>query len=210
MRVELWRGCISERRESLAELSRTLSPREIERSRRVVDPARLRAYIVTQAALRRVLAAVTSADPADIEFSYGWRGKPYLKFPDAALWFNMSHSHDIVGVAVSRDGEIGLDIERARRLVNADRVAERFFTDEERSGIASAGPGEKDLLVVQAWTRYEARIKQIGGNMWHREDARGAAIVTTDVQVAEGYGCSVAAAARADVTLREIGDLFAE
>lgn len=68
---------------------------------------------------------------------------------------------------------------------------------------------DRDLVFVQAWTRYEARVKKVGGNMWGRGAASDTGIVTRDVAIAPGYGCSVASdAGEWRVSVRDASGLW--
>lgn len=210
MVIDIWRGMITEIGDATGIPAADLSERERARASRL-EGERARSYLVTQAVLRRVLAHYVGIRPAEIRFEYGRRGKPHLP-PSAAkeaLHFNMSHSSDLVAVAVTRFGEVGLDVERARILHNGEAVARRFFSVAERAEIEAADENDRHMHFVQAWTRYEARVKKIGGNMWNREAAADPRILTRDVRIADGYGCSVAAdIGKWGVELREISDLW--
>ena len=90
-------------------------------------------------------------------FSENKNGKPYFtNFPD--FYFNISHSADGIAIAVDTK-EIGIDIEKIRD-VNL-RVADRFFTDEEKKYVY------KDEEFCQKrffeiWTKKEAYVKKHG------------------------------------------------
>ena len=62
-------------------------------------------YALAHAALRQILAGYLERDPSRLEFSKGAQGKPALVLtPDqAALTFNLSHSHEAALVAVTRN-----------------------------------------------------------------------------------------------------------
>lgn len=55
-------------------------------------------------------------------------GKPMAE----GIFFSVSHCKEIVGIAISRVDEVGLDIES--NLKACEEIAERFFTEEERNG----------------------------------------------------------------------------
>lgn len=79
-------------------------------------------------------------------------GKPYLKgYPN--FYFNISHSKDAVAVAFG-NSEMGVDIEKVRPV--NQKVAKRFFTENERAKIKSP----TDFFTV--WTQKESIIKKDG------------------------------------------------
>lgn len=82
------------------------------------------------------------------------KGKPYFENNDA--FFNLSHSGDMVVLAVDAD-EVGIDIEQIR-LVNK-RVAERCYTRDELDYLYS----KSDLSeFYKLWTAKESLLKAIG------------------------------------------------
>ena len=94
----------------------------------------------------------------EFEIAYGDMGKPYLKdIPD--LHFNLSHSGSVAMCALS-DVEIGCDVE----LIASPRprVAERFFSPEEREYLASVAKGETARAFYKIWTLKESFLKAIG------------------------------------------------
>jgi 4'-phosphopantetheinyl transferase len=80
-------------------------------------------------------------------------GKPHLTdHPD--MHFNLSHSGHLVACAVS-DREVGVDVEQVSR--SDPRIAERFFTAEEKAHIArSDDPGS---ALCELWVLKEAFMK---------------------------------------------------
>ena len=79
-------------------------------------------------------------------------GKPFI----AGDWdFNLSHSGDIVACAISRQGRIGIDVER-HRDVEPQRF-KRYFSKDELEWMA-----DDDKCFIELWTRKEAVIKASG------------------------------------------------
>ena len=76
------------------------------------------------------------------------RGKPH--FADTEPYFSLSHSHGVIFVAVS-DAPIGADVELIDEKKRSVRLAERFFSDNEK---------DEDFFTV--WTRKEAYVKMTG------------------------------------------------
>ena len=93
-----------------------------------------------------------------LDETYGERGKPYIAGrPD--FRFSLSHSGDTAICAVS-DREIGCDIEKIAWAKT--RVAERYFSDEEKKYLASSADDEKDAAFFRIWTLKESCIKAAG------------------------------------------------
>ncbi|MBR5515528.1 MAG: 4'-phosphopantetheinyl transferase superfamily protein [Clostridia bacterium] len=83
---------------------------------------------------------------------YNNRSKPYIK-NDSSFFFNISHSHEWVCLAVSSK-EIGVDIEKHDPAKT--RLAKRFFSKKEQEFCKTV----KDFFDI--WTQKEAFIKAIG------------------------------------------------
>ena len=96
---------------------------EAERAAKFATPVLRRRYLRAHAALRAILSSVTGAP---LEFALHEKGKPYLvSAPEVR--FNLAHSHEMALVAVTRDVEIGVDIEQIRKLPEYAAIAQRFF-----------------------------------------------------------------------------------
>ena len=114
-----------------------LSAAERERAARFKFEKDRRLYTAAHAGLRSILAGYLNVAPADLEFATGPRGKPHLApvFTKVKLEFNLSHSHEVALIAVTREREIGVDVERVREDFAFAEVAERYFTAGELSAI---------------------------------------------------------------------------
>ena len=89
------------------------------------------------------------------EITFGENGKPEI----AGLYFNLSHSHDIVICAVS-DSPIGCDIERMKDAPL--RIAERYFGKNECEQLDTLPSDEKSDLFYRLWTIKESYLKMTG------------------------------------------------
>lgn len=126
--------------------------------------------LVARAYLRHVLSQYKgiSSSPQEIEFVRNVYGKPELKEPrQTQIHFNVTHSHGIVGIAVSCGNAIGIDAEaRARQTRKPDgemKLAKRYFSKHEIDMLASLPPGEeRQELFVQLWTLKESYVKALG------------------------------------------------
>ena len=117
---------------------------EAERARavRFVRPRDRRRFIICRGALRLVLGQLVGGPPAAITFRFGRGGKPELAGPRPPgnvplLHFNVSHSDDLALIAVSLDGEVGVDVERLRMISEAARIVESYFTAAEQAQFAA-------------------------------------------------------------------------
>lgn len=101
--------------------------------------------------------ALKKAGYCGFKIGYGENGKPLFTEPQG-LFFNLSHSGEWTVAALS-DCEVGCDIQRVGR---ADmRLAERFFSEEERNALLLAGDGATELF-FRIWTVKESYLKASG------------------------------------------------
>ena len=89
-------------------------------------------------------------------------GKPVLAEPaDTGIHFSVSHTGNLFACVIA-GGEVGLDIQETRRT-NADRLARRYFTNEENRWLAQSGLTTDDTSAFfRLWTRKEAYAKYTG------------------------------------------------
>lgn len=89
--------------------------------------------------------------------AYGAHGKPYVKDrPD--IHFNLSHSGDYV-LAAFAPVEIGCDIQQTTQGTRNERIAVRFFTEEEQQTLVAG------MDFYRIWARKESYIKCTGEGM---------------------------------------------
>jgi len=134
-------------------------------------------WLAGRAVLRSVIGRALGTDPALVAFAESSSGKPGLA-PAGDIHFNLSHSGDVVAVAVA-DRPVGVDVERRRRLTRPDRLADRLFADPNRRRRWSAvDEPARTTELLQAWTRAEALLKATGegirGTLDRVEDRLGA------------------------------------
>ena len=160
--VHVWRVDLDLPPATLDRLARLLD--EDERARadrlRVVDARRR--FVGARAALRDVLARYLGAAPEALRFAYGEKGKPALSAPaTSALRFNVSHSHALALCAVTRAGEVGIDIEHVRE-VTVGRLAARFYAPAEQAMLAALPQAEAVPAFFRIWACKEAYLKATG------------------------------------------------
>ena len=79
-----------------------------------------------------------------------------------AIRFNMSHSHGVALYAVTRDREVGIDVEFIRRDLEVEQIAERFFSPRETATLRALPTALREHAFFLCWTRKEAYIKARG------------------------------------------------
>jgi 4'-phosphopantetheinyl transferase len=158
--VEAWWADLDAVREDPGEIQATLDVRERERMARLRVEEDRRRYGVRHLLLRRLLATYVGERPAALRFTLNPYGKPALA--GGGLRFNASSSGRVALYVVSRDREVGCDVERRRAGFAGDAVAEQFFSPAEREALRALGPGRRLAAFFDCWTRKEAYVKARG------------------------------------------------
>ncbi|KAA0683725.1 4'-phosphopantetheinyl transferase family protein [Azospirillum brasilense] len=138
-----------------------LSPDETARAARFATEELRTRCVLRRGLLRHRLGRVLGRDPATLAFAYGPMGKPFLPGGPA---FNLADckDHVLIAIAPLETVELGVDVERLRRLPDAAGIAERFFAPEERDAFAALPEALRDEAFLNGWTRKEAFIKATG------------------------------------------------
>lgn len=101
-----------------------------------------------------------SLDISDYEEEYNENGKP--RFQGAPFAYNISHSHDLVVVALS-DEEIGIDIELddAKRQISPN-LAKKVLSSSEYVQYVDLPPVAQRHLFYRRWVQLESYLKFCG------------------------------------------------
>lgn len=162
--VHVWCAWLDQSETTCQQLAQLLSPDERCRAEQYSFPFLHRRFIVARSVLRLILSSYTGHAPEQLQFTYGRHGKPALTgIPeDESVRFNVSHSQQFALYAVTRQRELGVDIEYVRRITNIVRFSKRFFSPREVEVLQSMPDTHKQTAFFNCWTRKEAYIKAIG------------------------------------------------
>ncbi len=150
--------------ERLRALQATLSPDEARRAASIRIERVRRRFIAARGTLRAVVAREVGSSPGSLRFVAAPLGKPSLDFPrvDPPMELNLSHSEDLLIVAVARGHAVGVDVEVIRPEVDVEGLAARFFSPGERDRLLALDPADRRGAFFTCWTRKEAYIKARG------------------------------------------------
>ncbi len=138
-----------------------LSGPEREECARLVRPVDRARCAAARAILRAVLAKYAGEEPRTLPIKAGAHGKPFLD-RSTGIQFNISHTADLVLVAVTRGQKVGIDIERVRQLRNREGILKSFFSTQEQAYFHSRTAEERTRAFFMLWTRREAAAKAMG------------------------------------------------
>src|SRR5882757_670692 len=161
--VHVWRTTLDMVPSGFETLRQILSSDERERASRFHLDADQRRGVIGRGYLRLLLGRILDLPANKLQFEYDEFGKPSL-IPDQGLplQFNVSHSGDLILIAIAIGRAVGVDVERIRTDLDPDSIAARFFSAGERKILASlAGPARYQAFFT-CWTRKEAYLKARG------------------------------------------------
>ncbi|HJQ20953.1 MAG TPA: 4'-phosphopantetheinyl transferase superfamily protein [Gemmatimonadaceae bacterium] len=154
-----WCGAHLDRVDALSHA--VLSPEERSRLDRYRSRAAAERYVVTRSLVRSVLASHLGVAPVDVRVTRTQTGKPVLS---DELHFNVTHSGDLILLAVSSQRPVGVDVERRRPVPRVVDLETRWLTHEERRDFATLrrlGISASDAF-LRVWSLKEARLKALG------------------------------------------------
>jgi 4'-phosphopantetheinyl transferase len=161
-RADVWFACVGEHVDDLDRLAGALlSGDERQRLGRYRTRETAERYVVTRSLVRLVLGEHLGIAPREIRVSRTDTGKPIVA---EGAHFNVTHSGDLVLVAVSADRAVGIDVERRRDVPRVDALVERWLTPFEREELLALMAGGDSLsdAFLRVWSLKEARLKALG------------------------------------------------
>jgi 4'-phosphopantetheinyl transferase len=162
--VHVWRASLNQTPHHLQRLCNTLASDEAVRAARFHFERDRQHFIAARGLLREILSRYLRLPPDSLRFKYSSYGKPYLADEGSGAWlrFNLSHSGELALYALSRQRELGVDIEQIRTDIEHMQIATQFFSKQEVATLRSLPPHLQQEAFFLCWTRKEAYIKGIG------------------------------------------------
>lgn len=123
-----------------------------------------RRYLVTRALVRTVLSRYAARDPREWVFAENAWGRPEIANAppgDGSLSFNLSHTHDLIVLGVTRGRALGVDVENVAREVSID-IADHYFAPAEVAALHAVPPQQRQERFFEYWTFKESYIKARG------------------------------------------------
>jgi 4'-phosphopantetheinyl transferase len=145
---------------------------EPERSRAAgfLLEAQMQRYTVCRGAVRQILGQYLGQRPSTIRIGARPDGKPCLmgRRREDDLRFNLSHSGDLAVLGIASGLEIGVDVERIRRISGFDRMVQRCLERTEQDRLLSSPPEDRERHFLRYWTHKEAYLKTFGVGLRRR------------------------------------------
>jgi 4'-phosphopantetheinyl transferase len=149
----------------LSEYEGSLSPAEKGQAGRFYFATDRRRYVLTRALVRTVLSQYAAVAPRDWSFSTNAWGRPEIVNSEAAecgLSFNLSHTRDLVVMALAKRRSLGVDVEQPHAREANLELARHYFAPQEVEELAALPAGERAQRFFEYWTFKEAYIKARG------------------------------------------------
>ena len=141
-----------------------LSQNEQERAARFLKPDDQRRFRAAHASVRQILSQYVNEPPLSLVFGATTTGKPFLQAlgrpHDVA--FNLSHSGHHGLLAVTRNREVGIDIEIERNLDDLVEMARQIMSPSEFRHFQTTDVHFAGEAFLSLWTRKEALLKAMG------------------------------------------------
>ncbi|MCH8332511.1 4'-phosphopantetheinyl transferase superfamily protein [Candidatus Sumerlaeota bacterium] len=140
-----------------------LSPEERGRYDRFIPDRAKTEFLTGRLLLRNCLGRYLESPPESISFAISSHGKLSLEGAQGrSLQFNLSHTRDLVACVFAVDHVIGIDVEAIDAKCEIFAIAERFFSEAERSHLGRFNGPEAVEQFFRIWTLKEAYIKARG------------------------------------------------
>jgi 4'-phosphopantetheinyl transferase len=165
--VHVWRARIDGSPSIISRYARTLAADEKARAERFFFDRDRNRFIAARGILRQLLGRYLHCSPAEVEFAYRAKGKPFLarRAGNPPIEFNIAHSRELVLLAFSSGRALGVDVEFVRADIAAEEIAERYFSTPEVAELRALPPVARPQGFFLGWTRKEAYIKAIGDGL---------------------------------------------
>jgi phosphopantetheine--protein transferase-like protein len=162
--ADVWFAWVGDHARDVERFSREfLSREELDRLHLYRSPGAAERYVLTRSLVRIVLGDHLGEAPRDVRVGRTEMGKPVISGADH-VHFNVSHSGELILLALCGTRPVGVDVERRREVARVQKLVERWLTDSERLEMAEhtvRGTGASEAF-LRIWSLKEARLKALG------------------------------------------------
>ncbi len=157
--VHIWRASTDVRVNQLHKLRAQLPLSDQVRSDRFFFERDRARFISSHAFLWHILSLYCGKEAQTFPLEVGPQGKPRLR---GGPEFNLSHSENLVLLAIGGDQPVGVDVERVRFIPDSINIAKHYFTKMEYEALHRLSSKEQTETFFCYWTRKEACLKAGG------------------------------------------------
>jgi 4'-phosphopantetheinyl transferase len=110
--------------------------------------------------IESIAARYLGCSPGSVRVTRSQTGKPELDRPGLAV--SLTHSADVVLVAVAAGGEVGVDAELLRPDAAGWTLVDHALTVSERARLEAVPEADQGASFLRTWSRKEAILKAAG------------------------------------------------
>jgi len=134
------------------------------RHRRFVFLRDRHSFLVSRTLVRTVLSRYADLPPRDWTFRLNPYGRPEIDRPEdmRSLRFSLSHTQGLIVCSVTRDLDIGVDVENTTSRIEAMAVAEDCFAADELAALLRVPDKVRRGRFFELWTLKESYLKARG------------------------------------------------
>jgi 4'-phosphopantetheinyl transferase len=160
MAVQIWLAALDD--VDLAAARGSFSAEEMARAERMGSSSLRHRFLARRWMARVLLARATGEDPGRVvlerlcERCGGLHPASPLAAVEGEVWWSASSSASLAAVALA-GCRVGLDLEKQRERPRWERIASRFYSEEERLAVAGS-----PTRFLEFWTLKEAFLKALG------------------------------------------------
>jgi 4'-phosphopantetheinyl transferase len=166
-----------------------LAASELQRSQDFKNEIARNTYLCSRIVMRRLIASYLNRPAYELEFNTTARGKPFLCGNGPGLKFNLSHSGELMLLAISPSLELGVDIEQQKSISNWEKIASKVFNKTIIDSLKQSIYPQKAF--IREWTAFEAKHKLFGEGIFGHlpKSADMAEIIRLDIKGFEASLC---------------------
>ena len=159
--VHVWVSSLESPHEQVLKHQRLLSKDEIRRASSFRFARDRNRFVLAHGIVRSILSRYLSMAPADLAIRRADSGRPHLESTGGGedVQFSMSHTEDRVAVAIARDMDVGVDIERIREVQRMDSILARCLSEQALLEVMAMSAEERRQAFFTWWTANEALLK---------------------------------------------------
>ncbi len=140
---------------------RALLGHEAPRWTRMPHAGTRRLFGLSRVLLKHALSELIGAPAVAVELAKRPVGSPYIRGCDR-IEVSLSHTDGLVMVGLTTLGSIGVDVERADRVLLRDSMQGEICTRAELTTLLRVPPDRRNAELVRLWTLKEAYSKAVG------------------------------------------------
>jgi 4'-phosphopantetheinyl transferase len=165
--VRVWIVPVDLPPEAAARCLEVLDDDERARAAAILSERDRRQFAVAHGALRILAGRELGETPSALRWDRGPYGKPALAAPWSGLSTGLSHSAELIAVAIAVGRAVGVDIQCLAPGPTVVAMSARFYPPAEAAYVA-AGRDEAARAdrFTRLWCRKEAVVKAAGGRLW--------------------------------------------